>query len=440
MNRNEEYESLLSELNDTPAALEFTVTRAKARAKRARVGRLFGIPVASLAGVFSVFVLLVNVSTPFALACGTVPILKELTAAVAFSPSLKTAVANDYVQYIGQSQTVNGITLQVEYVIVDQKQVNIFFSLTGGEFECLMGDPHLTDADGRELYGCCILGDCEPQRGVLRKVTVEYDDNLSVPAALNFGYRVRGYHSDTDPYTFYTPQEEPYLAEFSIPLTFDPRHTAQGRVLELHRDVVLDGQTITVEGVEVYPTHIRLLLSDHPENTAWLKSLEFYLEDENGNRYEKISNGITASGSTDTPFMNDHRLESSFFGDATHLTLHFTGATWLEKNMEWVEVDLKNKTAGPLPPDIRLDDVAVQGTSTILAFSSPCTDGVHRQLFGWKYRSESGDVSSYGSRTHDLIRNRNSEQLYLEDYSGDIVYLALQSSRETPLDLALPVF
>ncbi|MEG0756697.1 MAG: DUF4179 domain-containing protein, partial [Oscillospiraceae bacterium] len=135
MNRNEEYKALLSELSDTPAALEFAVTRAKARAKRARVGRLFGIPVASLAGVFSVFVLLVNVSTPFALACGTVPILKELTAAVAFSPSLKTAVANDYVQYIGQSQTVNGITLQVEYVIVDQKQVNIFFSLTGGEFE-----------------------------------------------------------------------------------------------------------------------------------------------------------------------------------------------------------------------------------------------------------------------------------------------------------------
>ncbi|MEG2959098.1 MAG: hypothetical protein RR828_05120, partial [Oscillospiraceae bacterium] len=81
-----------------------------------------------------------------------------------------------------------------------------------------------------------------------------------------------------------------------------------------------------------------------------------------------------------------------------------------------------------------------QETSTILTFSSPRTDGVHRQLFDWKYRSESGDISSYGSRTHDLMMDRNSEQLYLEDYSGDIVYLALQSSRETPLDLALPVF
>ena len=40
-----------------------------------------------MAAVFAAFVLLVNLSTPFALACGKVPVLKELAAAVAFLAS-----------------------------------------------------------------------------------------------------------------------------------------------------------------------------------------------------------------------------------------------------------------------------------------------------------------------------------------------------------------
>ena len=35
-------------------------------------------------------------------------------------PSLKAAVENDYMQYIGQSQTDNGITVHLEYLMADQ--------------------------------------------------------------------------------------------------------------------------------------------------------------------------------------------------------------------------------------------------------------------------------------------------------------------------------
>lgn len=101
MERKQEYITLLEELEPTPPALEYTVQRAQQRRKRRRAGRIFGIPVVSLAGVFAAFVLLVNTSMPFAMACGNIPALKDLTAAVAFSPSLKAAVEHDYAQYIG---------------------------------------------------------------------------------------------------------------------------------------------------------------------------------------------------------------------------------------------------------------------------------------------------------------------------------------------------
>ena len=73
-------------------------------------------------------------------ACGGVPLLRELAKAVSFSPSLSAAVENEYVQPIGLSQTKNGITATMEYVIVDQKQVNIFYTLKGEGYETLSAE------------------------------------------------------------------------------------------------------------------------------------------------------------------------------------------------------------------------------------------------------------------------------------------------------------
>ena len=140
MNRNEEYQALLQELEATPPALDGTAERALRRRRRDRRLRLFGVPAGSLAACFIAFVLLVNLFPPFARACGNVPLLRALAQAVAWSPSLSAAVENDYVQPIGQSQTVNGITATIEYVIVDQKQVHIFFTLKGEGYESLSAE------------------------------------------------------------------------------------------------------------------------------------------------------------------------------------------------------------------------------------------------------------------------------------------------------------
>ena len=81
MNRSEEYRALLRQLEDTPEQLNFTVARAKARARRRRRLRLVGTPLGSFAAACACFVLLVNLSTPFAMACSRVPVLRELAQA-----------------------------------------------------------------------------------------------------------------------------------------------------------------------------------------------------------------------------------------------------------------------------------------------------------------------------------------------------------------------
>ena len=149
MNRKQEYQELLAELDNTPPALEYTVTRARTRANKTKsIRKLFFMPASSMAAIFIAFVAMVNLFTPFAMACEQIPFLRELAAAVSFSPSLSTAVDNEYVQTIGLEQIENGITMRVEYVIVDQKQLNIFYTLQSQDYLNMDATPTIFNSEG----------------------------------------------------------------------------------------------------------------------------------------------------------------------------------------------------------------------------------------------------------------------------------------------------
>ena len=231
MDRMNEYQALLQALSETPPALEGSVARAKAKDRRRRAGRWCGIPMASLGGLAAAFVLLVNFSLPFARACGNIPFLKDLAAAVAFSPSLKAAVEHDYVQPIGQSQTVNDVTMTVEYLIVDQKQVNIFFSLKSDAYTALWGDPEVLEPDGET--GGRSVGWRSPEDGSgLQQVVVNYLEG-DTPDALTLRFKVMGDRERAPDEPIPAPDalsgssgeplpEREYVAEFTFDLDFDP--------------------------------------------------------------------------------------------------------------------------------------------------------------------------------------------------------------------------
>ena len=137
MNRNEEYNELMQKLDSPPLKLDYTLERARARQsalkKRKKASKVVLIPLGTLVAVFALFTALVNFSAPFAEACSEIPVLSRLAEAVSFNPSLSAALENEYVQEVGQEQTKNGVTAKIEYVIVDQKQLNIFYSLKSSD-------------------------------------------------------------------------------------------------------------------------------------------------------------------------------------------------------------------------------------------------------------------------------------------------------------------
>ena len=437
MNRNQEYEALLQELEATPATLDGTAERALRRRRRERRLRIFGVPAGSLAACFVAFVLLVNLFPPFARACGNVPLLRALAQAVAWSPSLSAAVANDYVQPIGQSQTVNGITATIEYV-------------KGEGYESLSAElPEFTP-----WQRCSVLeGDFLQPPGTLLRFTLDYQDN-DVPEGFTMTLGVTGEtagEAESQPPAASSvwdalekdtaPPDNSILATFTFDLKFDPTYTASGEIIPVNSAFQLDGQTLTVTEAEVYPTHVRVNVEGAAANTAWLKSLDFYLENEDGERFEPISNGVTASGDPDTPAMNSFRLESPYFADSAHLTLHITGATWLDKDMERIRVDLKSGTADQMPEGVELYSAERSGDGWRIEFRARSREENHfHQLFYSTYYDPDG--TEHDQQATSVTAPDDGyfyRQMVLRDYPWSEVWLCPAYSRTTTAETPVTI-
>lgn len=457
MDRMEEYRLLQAELEKTsPPALKYTVQRAKTRRRHRRLSRWIAAPAGSAAAMFAVFVLLVNLVTPFALACSNIPILKELTAAVAFSPSLKAAVEHAFVQYLGQSQTVGGVTMKVEYLIVDQKQINVFFSLHSTLYPELNGTGDVRLVDGHSAPVSLSFPQSPSGSEELRSIRIDFQE-ANVPDTLILDYKVWPADADTsaaspeDSGMWDDPPPDPdAVASFSFKLHFDPTFTSQGKKIALDQSFTLDGQQLRVIGLEIYPTHVRVDIEEAPSNTALLQSLNCWLEDDKGVRYDRPQ-GLIAHSAGGSPKVTSYRFESSYFEDAQHLTLHIEGAVWREREEHWVTVDLTTGQTDPLPTGISLLRVEEEDGIPTLTFRAQSfgEDMSFRQIIGTTYRAPDGSEGYINMMSHSIAMGSNGEpidgffeeSIPLKDYPWDEVELEILNDYtmvlNTPIVLSL---
>ena len=430
MNRKNEFEAVLAELNQPIPGLEDTLNRAYKK-KRKRSAKLIACPLGGLITCFAIFILLVNLSAPIANACSRVPFLRELAESVIFSKSLTNAVENDYVQTMDLEQTQNGITAKIEYLIVDQKQVNIFYRLTSekytGEYEKLAANPVISCEDENASFYVYNHSFGE-ENGELLSATVDFTQG-NVPDKLRCTLKVYSYYG----YLSQGPTESgpEYLAEIEFDLKFDPQYTATGKVFPVNETVVLDGQEITVTNIEVYPTHLRVDVAESDDNTAWLKDLDFYIETDQGMKFEPVSCGVTATGSADSPSMVSYRADSTYFYEAEHMKLVITGATWLRKDMETTYLNLITGEHGKLPEGVAFEHIQKQGDSWSIKIRCVLAEnGEMHRPFGDVYLDSSGKrFTTNGWYVAFTNPNKNSRPQYfytfvhLKNYPYDEVWL-----------------
>ena len=445
MNRNKEFEAMIQELNQPVSALEGTLDRAYKK-KRKRTIQMIVRPAAGLVACFAIFVLLVNFCAPVAYACSRVPVLKELAEAVTFSKSLTDAVENEYVQPMDLSQTQNDITAEVAYLIVDQKQVNVFYRLTSDLYEELVADPDIYLEDGESPASCGYhTNGYGVANGDLCCLSIDFvEDN--VPSSLIIQLEVYSNKIDLENmapetaadeiFSENAPMERDYLADFEFLVEFDPKFTAAGNVFPVNQTVMLVGQALTITDIEVYPTHMPVDIQESADNTAWLKKLDFYIETDWGMKFDAASSGIISTGSADSPSMVSYRADSSYFYEAEHLKLVITGAQWLRKDMGTTYLNLVTGEHGELPEGAEFDSARKENGHWIVKFRAALEeDGPMYQLFGHKFYDADGneyEIHHWSSMYGEEDENGNVTFFYDEfpllNYAYDEVWLSPQYS------------
>jgi len=361
--------------------------------KKRQATRFIAIPAGAAASLLIAFTLLVNLSPAFALAVEPIPVLRELAAVVSFSPSLRdavdyspslsAAVDNDYIQIIGQEQTVNGITMRIEYVIVDKQQLHVFYTLQSEQYtDMWLRERTLTGTDGIPLDGYTTYitrslkgywdGDIEQED--LRQLIFTFS-GAEVPGSVFFNCGIADlYGSEYVPVTgqanaFSSSASPIPVSTFSFPLSFDSELIPPTEAIAIEREFSFDGQDFIITNIDISPTTARINIIENEANTAWLKSMTCFLIDENGVRFnqtgycfDNLGYGIESK--------TTYYLESPFFAESQSLTLVITDALWLDKDAGYTKVDLVNHTATNLPPDVKFIYAGRNGDDYALTFSA----------------------------------------------------------------------
>lgn len=467
--RREEYWELVQELAQPPEELEGCVARARKKARRARLARTLGRPAAALAGAAACFVLMVNAFPTFALACSGVPVIRELTAAVALSPSLSAAVAHDYVQYIGQSQTVDGVTVSLEYAIVDEAQAVFFYSVDGGRFYT---SPDLTGKNGEAIggYGVSTSHSGQPaDPDDLEHMTLDFPDGCTLPDRFSMVMYIMpepgplpgqteevweeapatnppdADPGDDNPDLWGDPREDPGVLRFTFDVALSPDRISEPKTVNVDRWIELDGQRILVDRLEYFPTRTILYLGEDPENTAWLRTLKFWFEDGDGVRYDDIDGSISASGGPDSSSYLTYYFQSFYYNEPKGLTLCISKAKWLEKDRAHVFLDLTTGTCSGLPEGVEVGEVTRTGDLVEVSLFAPLErQGIGQTFMGTYWDPEGGEHSFNrwsGTNRFDDDGDQMGycEGIYLYDYPWDTVELELSYTSMSYYEQAVKV-
>lgn len=402
MNRNEEYQDLLKELERVPAELDGTLDRAvKRRRRQVAIYR----PLIGMAAAFAVFVLLVNGSESVAYACSQIPILRELAEAVTFSKSLSKAVENEYVQEMNLVQTDGDVTAEIEYLIVDQKSVVIFYKLYSDKYQEIYSRKQILSADGNEELQVAWVDQNWASNGELTYIRVDFEEN--VPNSMQFVMEIFA----DDNY-----EEKQCVANVGFLLEFNPEFTSVGKRIELNKTFEVDGQVLIIQDIEIYPTQMRINISEGENNSAWLQGLDFYIES-GDEKFSAGVDGLVSTGSIKENKVVSYRAESIYFYNAEKLELVVTGAKWLDKSQEKSYLNLKTGENKGFPNNVKFIDTrnSEEGLQVWVEVEQPIDSGLYG-IFSSYYDSEGNEFHFMPQGGRGVAERIEGEKEYVHQF------------------------
>jgi hypothetical protein len=293
--------------------------------------------------IFLVWTGVMNLFPAAAYALSRVPLLRRVVAMVTVDPSIRACLANDFAQYVGESQTTAGCRSRVCYMVADAAHISVFFNVAvpgysqpeaGTDFRI-----DVADAAGNVLPYSWLI-EQTPISGLFEYRMDRIDTSADIPASLVFDIHfLRRSDNEVD---------RTEIGQSTYTLTPNMQAARLIRTCPIGQSVMVAGQVISLERLDVYPTQMRLLIHAAETNTLQLETAEVSLSDSDGREYplkNSLSGSFSKSGDYTCWF------ESAYFESVKTLTLTLSSTEWTSKQskygmVHWASRSIDNRPAG----------------------------------------------------------------------------------------------
>lgn len=315
--------------------------RAQTRSKRKRT--FWSLAAAAL--IILTLVTTIRVSPAFASAVASIPGMEKFVELIQNDKGLSAIFENEYYQPIGESQTIGNATLTIDGVVLDESGMNIFYTIRSAvEMDDIMiNTPVLENKQdippASISYNHPIIQEDSPNSytdilGITFQDPLKFE-NLDFTLGLEITLDGEGF-------------------DFSIPFTV-PENVKPSVVYDMNKEVEIEGQKFTVEEVIVHPLRVGIKITFDPDNTKKILQFEdIRLEDENGEAWSSIANGISSTGDNGGGEII-YFLQSNYFETPKELYLRINKMQAVDIEDSYFMVDTNKDLLLHSPKDGRLE-------------------------------------------------------------------------------------
>ncbi|WP_248513964.1 DUF4179 domain-containing protein [Sporosarcina sp. NCCP-2222] len=338
----------------------------RARDKRAkRTVRKRGLwTIVAAAVLMLTFITSIRVSPVFANAIASIPGMSVIVDMIQDNKGLQMAIENEHYQAIGVSGESKSFKVTLEGLITDENGLIIFSSAAQ------------KNSNQIQFSSVRVLD----QNGVPISKNGSYSFNypeLTHTAELEFETKI-----PTDEllieYTF-SKDEEEASETIQIPFKIELKPIKKEQYI-INETVEVKGQKIHIRSITIGSLKTAIEVEYDAENTMKIFGFEdLRLEDEKGEVWTSIQNGVTARGS-DNPNVMTYYLQSNYFRQTDHLTLKFNKLMAMDREDAFIIIDTDKKEIIRQPKDKRFRNMTVHRGGYV-EFELRGEEGYHHDPF-----------------------------------------------------------
>jgi hypothetical protein len=372
-------------------ALTSGYQKAKMEKRRKSRHRKWMVSVMTAAILLIGFFTSIRLSPAFADYVTNIPGMEKVVELIRGDKGKMLALENDYYEKIGVSQEENGITFTIDGAIADQDGLALFYSITSKEKQTELSTTNvkLKSLDGGKAdIGTASFG------------SPFYSDKGETSFNDYFEFHFQS-PLEAKKFEIQVDVEGKTRVQFTLPFQLKKEIQA-AKTYPLNKTVTFQGQKITFIDAKVYPLraaiHVKM---DHDNTKQILNFDDLRLVDENGEAWNKINNGVTASKiSPDEAIVY---LQSNYFKEPKELYLVLNKLQAVDKDEMFVVVDTQKQQILKQPKENYFSSLKVTGDAIHFIF----TPGKEFNyfLFNRKLDGNGEEISSSGGYSQSGFEN-----------------------------------